>query len=107
MHTDSPTFGTAFNPWNRERTCGGSSGGDGALVGARCVPLSIGTDVGGSLRVPSMFNGAYAMKPSSFRASNKGNFTGLDYNMALNPYVKSAAGPIANYIDDLKIVINL
>ena len=46
-------FGTACNPWNVERAPGGSSGGEGALIASGCVPMGIGTDIGGSIRIPS------------------------------------------------------
>ena len=55
--TDSPLHGITRNPWNTERTPGGSSGGAGAAVAAGLGPIAIGTDGGGSVRIPSSFNG--------------------------------------------------
>jgi aspartyl-tRNA(Asn)/glutamyl-tRNA(Gln) amidotransferase subunit A len=60
--TDSPLNGIARNPWNTERTPGGSSGGAGAAVAAGLGPLAIGTDGGGSVRIPSSFNGLVGIK---------------------------------------------
>jgi aspartyl-tRNA(Asn)/glutamyl-tRNA(Gln) amidotransferase subunit A len=60
--TDSPLNGTTRNPWNLERTPGGSSGGAGAAVAAGLGPLAIGTDGGGSVRIPSSFNGLVGLK---------------------------------------------
>src|SRR5262245_11922938 len=60
--TDSPLHGVTRNPWNTERTPGGSSGGAGAAVAAGLGPLAIGTDGGGSVRIPSSFNGLVGIK---------------------------------------------
>lgn len=60
-------FGRACNPWNKTRTTGGSSGGEGGLIGSRCSLVGVGSDVGGSIRIPSEFNGVYGLKPSSHR----------------------------------------
>jgi Asp-tRNA(Asn)/Glu-tRNA(Gln) amidotransferase A subunit family amidase len=53
-----------MNPHNNQRSCGGSSGGDAGLIAARCIPISLGTDIGGSLRFPASFCGIYGFKPS-------------------------------------------
>ena len=60
--TDSPLNGITRNPWNTERTPGGSSGGAGAAVAAGLGPIAIGTDGGGSIRIPSSFNGLVGIK---------------------------------------------
>ena len=61
--TDSPVTGISRNPWNLERTPGGSSGGAGAAVASGMGPLAVGTDGGGSIRIPSSFCGIYGLKP--------------------------------------------
>lgn len=66
-------YGTALNPWNKDRTPGGSSGGEGALIGSKCSLVGVGSDVGGSIRIPSEFNGVFGLKPSSHRLSFKGH----------------------------------
>jgi len=48
-------FGNVSNPHNNERVAGGSSGGEGALIGSECTPVGIGTDAAGSIRIPSHF----------------------------------------------------
>ncbi|KAJ5128565.1 hypothetical protein N7448_002282 [Penicillium atrosanguineum] len=59
--------GTTVNPHNRTLTPGGSSGGEGASMGFKCAPLGIGTDIGGSIRCPAAFCGAYGFRPSTMR----------------------------------------
>src|SRR5580693_2880129 len=60
--TDSPLHGITRNPWNLDLTPGGSSGGSGAAVAARLGPLAVGTDGGGSVRIPSAFCGLVGLK---------------------------------------------
>jgi Asp-tRNA(Asn)/Glu-tRNA(Gln) amidotransferase A subunit family amidase len=60
----------AVNPWDRRRSSGGSSGGSGVAVAAGLGPLSIGTDDGGSIRIPSAFNGIFGLLPSQGRVPN-------------------------------------
>lgn len=62
--THNLVFGITRNPWNPERTPGGSSGGAGAAVAAGMAPLAVGTDGGGSIRIPSSFSGIFGLKPS-------------------------------------------
>src|SRR4030095_7657254 len=62
--TDSPLLGVTRNPWNPSLTPGGSSGGAGAAVAAGLGPLAVGTDAGGSIRIPASFCGIYGLKPS-------------------------------------------
>jgi len=62
--TDSPVTGVTRNPWNLDLTPGGSSGGASAQVAAGMTPLAVGTDGGGSIRIPSSLAGIYGLKPS-------------------------------------------
>ena len=55
-------FGRVLNPWDEARTSGGSSGGEAALVAARASPLGLGSDIGGSVRIPAHFSGLYCLK---------------------------------------------
>ena len=92
--TNTPEFGLlgacenrlgepARNPWNPERTSGGSSGGAGASIAAGLCALGTGGDGGGSIRIPASFNGIYGIKPTQGRVSS---YTGVD------------APPVANFI---------
>jgi aspartyl-tRNA(Asn)/glutamyl-tRNA(Gln) amidotransferase subunit A len=67
--TDSPLCGVTRNPWNLERSPGGSSGGSAAAVLAGISPLAIGTDAGGSIRIPAAFSGIFGLKPTFGRVA--------------------------------------
>jgi aspartyl-tRNA(Asn)/glutamyl-tRNA(Gln) amidotransferase subunit A len=83
-------MGTSHNPWRRDRISGGSSGGSAVALAARLVPLAIGSDTGGSIRVPSAFCGTVGFKPTYGRISTEGVWplaTSLDHagSMARTP----------------------
>ena len=67
--TDSPLCGVTRNPWNLERSPGGSSGGSAASVLAGICPMAIGTDAGGSIRIPASFSGVFGLKPTFGRVA--------------------------------------
>ncbi len=97
--THSPLWGTTRNPWNPERTPGGSSGGSGAAVASGCVPLAEGSDMGGSVRIPASFCGAVGLKPSLGRIP-----------MTMLPTVFdniSHFGPLARTIDDAALFLDI
>jgi mandelamide amidase len=62
--TDNEFTGPARSFWNRDYSCGGSSGASGGVVGADIVPVALGTDTGGSIRIPSNNNGVFGYKPT-------------------------------------------
>ena len=64
--------GYTWNPKNRHLSCGGSSGGEGALISLKGSPVGFGTDIGGSIRIPAAFNGLYGLRPSSGRLPYEG-----------------------------------
>jgi len=68
----NPRFGTVTNPWDRSRWTGGSSSGSGAALAARLMPLALGSDTGGSIRVPSCWCATTGLKPSRERVPRSG-----------------------------------
>src|SRR5262249_62415746 len=90
--TESPLFGVTRNPWNLERTPGGSSGGAAAAVATGCGPIALGTDGGGSVRIPAAFCGLVGIKPSYGRVPIGVGFPGWD--------PVSHVGPIAPPVRD-------
>lgn len=90
-------YGTVMNPWNRHLSAGGSSGGEGALVAFGGSPLGLGTDGGGSLRLPASWNGAYTLKPTSSRIPGFGRGSGYSDSGA------AGYGPITNDLESISI----
>ncbi|KZT24712.1 general amidase [Neolentinus lepideus HHB14362 ss-1] len=96
--TFNHVFGRTTNPWNRYLTAGGSSGGEGALVAMKGSPIGVGTDIGGSVRIPSAFCGLYTLRSSYER---------LPYCGAVNAQegqesISSVPGPMTNSVSGLK-----
>nr|GAT60173.1 general amidase [Mycena chlorophos] len=101
MHgeTHNHVFGRTLNPYNLAFTPGGSSGGEGALVAMKGSPLGVGTDIGGSLRIPSAFCGLYTLRPSYARLPYAGAMNALEGQESIN----SVLGPMTNSISGVKI----
>ena len=96
IESDNPLYGRTNNPWNIERTCGGSSGGEGAIIAAGGSPLGLGSDIGGSLRNPANYNGIVSMKPTSGRCNDA---IRLDV-FAGQTAIPSQTGPLARTVAD-------
>ncbi|TDD96304.1 amidase [Actinomadura rubrisoli] len=87
----NPHYGTVGNPWDTGRIAGGSSGGSAAAVAARCVPLALGTDTGGSVRFPAALTGTVALRPTLGRVPTGGVFP-LAYTMdTVGPMTRTVA----------------
>lgn len=93
-------FGRTLNPWNTSLTAGGSSGGEGALVAFRGSPIGVGTDVAGSIRIPSLCCGLYGFKPTASRVPY-GKQAPIG-NPGLRT-IQASAGPLANDFEALAI----
>ncbi len=94
-------WGASKNPWNETRTCGGSSGGEGGLIGGFCSPIGIGTDIGGSIRIPAVFCGIYGFKPTATRLSRMGLVSINGTNFGSNLSILPVLGPMARSSQDL------
>lgn len=91
LETSNNLYGVTVNPYNKTLTCGGSSGGEGALLGLRGSPLGIGTDIGGSIRSPAANNGVWGFRPSSYRLP----LGGLTAPMAGQEQIVPVIGPLS------------
>jgi Asp-tRNA(Asn)/Glu-tRNA(Gln) amidotransferase A subunit family amidase len=105
IESDNPLFGRANNPWSLDRSPGGSSGGEGALVAASGSTLGLGTDLGGSIRIPAHVNGIHGLKPTSLRLPLTGTLEALfaPGQEAMVP----APGPLARHVRDLALAMEL
>lgn len=93
-------IGYTWNPANRNLSCGGSSGGEGALIALKGSPVGFGTDIGGSIRIPAAFNGLYGLRPSSGRLPYEGMANSFDGQNT----VLSVVGPLATTVGALQLM---
>jgi fatty acid amide hydrolase len=100
QETENSLFGVTNNPWNLERVPGGSSGGEGAAIASGMSPLGIGTDIGGSIRIPAHFCGLVGFKPTLDRWSNRGSQGALKGQEV----VRSQIGCLARSVDDVALL---
>ena len=103
FESDNPLFGRTVNPWNPDRTCGGSSGGEAALIAAGASPIGLGTDIGGSLRVPAAFCGIASLKPTSGRMPDPGRFSMPVGQTA----IASQVGVMARHVEDVALGLGI
>ncbi|KAJ9503790.1 hypothetical protein LTR99_002550 [Exophiala xenobiotica] len=100
IETVSQLWGRTKNGYNRGLVSGGSSGGEGALVGMHGSPMGIGTDIAGSIRVPCAFNGLYGIRPSTRRLS----YDGITSNVKGGRSIPAAIGPMCHSIRDTELI---
>jgi amidase len=101
----NPLYGKTNNPWDIERTPGGSSGGAAAALAARVTPLEIGSDIGGSLRVPASFCGVYSHKPTWGMVSQRGHVPPHPGSFAERDL--NVVGPMARSARDLRLLLSI
>jgi fatty acid amide hydrolase 2 len=97
VETENRVYGRTHNPYDASRTAGGSSGGEGAAIGSGGSPIGLGSDMGGSIRLPAFFNGVFGHKPSPGLVPLTGMYpvaTGAAARLAVN-------GPLARRAEDL------
>ena len=102
-HTENPLYGRTNSPWNADRTPGGSSGGEAAAVAAGLCAAGIGSDGGGSIRVPAHFSGICGLKPTPGRIPITGHWPESGGPFALLGVV----GPMARSVEDLDILFRV
>ena len=95
---DNPHYGPSRNPWDRERSTGGSSGGSGAALAAGLCHVSLGTDTGGSIRIPAGACGVVGLKPTFGRVSRRGVWP-LSWSL-------DTVGPMARSVEDAALLLN-
>ena len=104
LDTDNPLRGRTRNPWNRDLTPGGSSGGDAAALATGMTPFGIGNDIGGSLRNPAYCCGIASLKPTVGRiplaAVNSGEYGGMSFALLTD-------GPMARSVADLRLGLSV
>ncbi len=97
MESHNRVYGRSNNPYNVRHTVGGSSGGEGAIIGAGGSPFGLGADIGGSIRMPAFFNGVFGHKPTGRMVPGTGQYP-LASGVALRYLV---TGPLARRAEDL------
>src|SRR6266581_5004018 len=98
----NPIFGHTNNPWDIERTPGGSSGGAAAALAAGMTPFEIGTDLSASIRIPAHFCGLFGLKPTEQRVPLTGLIPGLSGPRPVR--IMSCIGPMARTVEDLALL---
>lgn len=99
--TDNLLYGRTNSPWDAERTPGGSSGGEAAAIAACCSAAGVGSDGGGSIRVPAHFSGICGLKPTPGRIPGTGHFP-----PNLGPFaLLGVVGPMARTVGDLELML--
>uniref|UniRef100_A0A1L8DRV1 Putative amidase n=1 Tax=Nyssomyia neivai TaxID=330878 RepID=A0A1L8DRV1_9DIPT len=96
--------GKSCNPYDTNRIVGGSSGGEGCLLASAGSPFGIGSDIGGSIRMPAFFNGVFGHKPSKFIVSLKGHYP-IPKDSNLKSFL--GIGPMSRYATDLKPMLQI
>jgi fatty acid amide hydrolase 2 len=112
VESDNPIYGRTKNPYDLGRTAGGSSGGEGALVGAGVSPFGLGSDIGGSIRMPASFCGVFAHKPTWKSVPLSGsfprgmeelrNFSGPAYSLTTLGFLAKRASDLWPILETIK-----
>ena len=103
--TFNALYGTTNNPWDVTRTCGGSSGGAAAALAAGVTALEIGSDIGGSLRVPASFCGVYSHKPTWGLVDQQGHIPPTPGSWSERDL--NVVGPMARSARDLRLLLSV
>jgi fatty acid amide hydrolase 2 len=101
IESDNRVWGRTNNAYDPGRTAGGSSGGEGAAIGSGFAPFGLGTDIGGSIRLPAFFNGVFGHKPSGALVPHTGHFPFPNERGSF----LLGSGPLARHAEDLMPVL--
>lgn len=104
-HTDNDLFGETLNPWDPARSCGGSSGGEAVAIATGMVPLGLGNDYGGSLRLPAFAAGITAIRPTMGRVPIYR--PGPTPPMPLTGQLFAVQGPLGRSVEDVETALRL
>lgn len=107
VQTFNPIYGRTNNPWDLTRTTGGSTGGGAAAVASGMSPLTIGSDLAGSIRIPAAYCGIYGIKPTENFVSGYGMFPGLSDSRKRTVRAMASLGPLARSVSDLKLCLSV
>ncbi|MEK6303611.1 MAG: amidase [Acidobacteriota bacterium] len=103
FRSENLVFGRTSNPWDLGRVPGGSSGGEGAAIASGCSPAGVGSDLGGSIRVPSHFCGIVGLKPTPGRIPVTGHIP-----VCVGPFaLGNSNGPLARRVEDLGLMLKV
>src|SRR5699024_4408563 len=104
QETDNKVYGRTNNAWNKEKTASGSSGGEAALIAVGGAPVGMSSDIGGSIRFPSHFNGVVGFKPGMEQVAHDGFFPEVEEPLQRR---MSHYGPIGKTVRDTKTVYKI
>jgi fatty acid amide hydrolase 2 len=104
MESYNEVYGRSNNPYDETRIVGGSSGGEGAIIGAGASPFGLGADVGGSIRMPAFFNGVFGHKCSPRLVPNEGQYP-IAANDRINDFLST--GPLCRRAEDLEPLLRI
>ncbi|KAL8714578.1 MAG: hypothetical protein Q9220_001526 [cf. Caloplaca sp. 1 TL-2023] len=103
LETSNNLYGVTVNPFNRDLTSGGSSGGEGALIGLRGSCLGVGSDIGGSIRSPAANCGLYGFRPTSYRLPAGG----MAGTMLSEEHIVAVIGPLSTSLEGVKLFMRV
>jgi fatty acid amide hydrolase len=98
--SENNVWGVSLNPWDHSRTPGGSSGGEAALVASGCSTMGLGSDIGGSIRIPATYCGLVGFKPTPTRITGSGSVAPRYEGRNGQMVIKATVGPITRSVRD-------
>jgi fatty acid amide hydrolase 2 len=103
MESDNKVYGRTGNPYNPCHIAGGSSGGEGSIIGAGASPFGLGSDIGGSIRMPAFFNGVFGHKPTAGLIPNTGQYPPAEEGVS----GMCTTGPLCRRAEDLMLLVKI